>query len=291
MNARQVKGTTVAIEKPLPMQIGNKYYFTLTSYDPVSITVNVPMVIEEDIDLSLEEVASSLKTTVAELDDAKVAESFGGNIKSVAELRDSLRSELTGLNAHYAEESKKHLCVEALAKRLGQQIPPRMIAEHAHIMTLQFEAELEREGGSLEAFLQETGMPREVFERRFNEDALRVAEQISALDAYVDEKKLTVADEEVPALLNMPKDEAEDLVRDAREHGAFEELRSAAKRNKAVDVLVASCSCTYHHETPDEAKARLEHYRQMLEAQRELEALRAQSEESEPEKDSGFKLV
>ena len=85
------------------------------------------------------------------------------------------------------------------------------------------------------------------------------------------------------------------LVEDARAHGAFSELRDAARRNKVVEILVASGSCTYEHETPAQAEVRAEQYRKMLEAGRELMAFRAEHAESEkPEdkgEDSGFKLV
>ena len=72
----------------------------------------------------------------------------------------------------------------------------------------------------------------------------------------------------------------------------FGELRDAARRNKVVEILVASCSCTYEHETPAQAEVRAEQYRKMLEAGRELQEFRAQHEKPEDKgEDSGFKLV
>lgn len=293
--AEPSKGTIVAIEKPLPMQIGDKYYFTLTSYDPVSITVRVPTVIDADVDNALEDLAMGMHLELSELDDAKVAELYQGRVNTLAELRERLRRELGDYNAANAEQSKGRLCGEVLAERLCQQVPPRMIAEHAHYLSLQFAQELAQEGEDVNKFLAEVGITPEEFEQRFHDDARRISEQVSALDAYADEKKVTVADDEVAGLLPMPLAEAEKLVEDARAHGAFSELRDAARRNKVVEILVASCSCTYEHETPAQAEVRAEQYRKMLEAGRELMAFRAEHAESgKPEdkgEDSGFKLV
>ena len=127
----------MAIEKPLPMQIGDKYYFTLTSYDPVSITVRVPTVIDADVDNALEDLAMGVHLELSELDDAKVAELYQGRVNTLAELRERLRRELGDYNAANAEQSKGRLCGEVLAERLCQQVPPRMIAEHAHYLSLQ----------------------------------------------------------------------------------------------------------------------------------------------------------
>ena len=67
------------IEKPLPLMVGNKAYYSLTSYGPVEIEVDVPYTSEEDIQIGLEMTIADLGGTMADLDNPEwVAEHFDG---------------------------------------------------------------------------------------------------------------------------------------------------------------------------------------------------------------------
>ena len=58
---------------------------------------------------------------------------------------------------------------------------------------------------------------------------------------------------------------------------------------KAAQIVVAECSCSYRHETPEQAKARVSQYRQM----EQMFADAGDDDEPEPpvSENSGFKLV
>jgi hypothetical protein len=96
-----------------------------------------------------------------------------------------------------------------------------------------------------------------------DEEAQATAEQEAALDAYASERKLTVADEELPALLNLSPADTEKVIGDAKEHGQTAMLHQAAVREKASHLLAAECACTYVHETEAEAQKRVEQYEKL----------------------------
>ena len=109
-----VKGPIMPIEKPLPLMVGNKAYYSLTSYDPVEIEVNVPYTSDEDIELGLEMTLADMGGSLASLDDPTwVAEHFEG-LHDAGEVREAMRQEVLAMNANAAEQQKVGECVEAL---------------------------------------------------------------------------------------------------------------------------------------------------------------------------------
>lgn len=269
-------------QKPQPLMLGDKAHYTLTSYDPVSIEVRVPFTSPEDVDLALSAVLMQTGASPDQLNDpAWLAEHFEG-ISDLQTLREVIRSEVSEMNARFAEQQKVGLAVTELIKRLQQSVPAEHLARYRRDVQMSFEQQIASEGMTVDQFLMRTGTTRSQLEKMFDQQAKQAAEGDAALDAYAREKKLTVTEDELGHLLGIPDTEIDEVIAQVKAAGQLGNMKDAALRAKAAQTLVAECSCTYVHETEAEAHARV------AQAQR----LREQYERgAEAEGDSGFTLV
>lgn len=250
---------SIEIQKPAPLQLGDRYFFTLTSYEPVSIEIDVPYITDVDVDYALATVAQHSGKKLSELDDAWAKENFEG-AESLAQVRESLHDQLVGMNDSISEDAKPSKCATELAKRLVQAVPAEMVSEVRQSVEQSFAMELAQQGLTLDTFLARSGANESQLSQMFDQEAQAAAEQDAALDAYAQEKKLKVDDTEIPALIGASPEEAAKVIAEAKAHGQMELLRTMALRSKASRVVVAECSCSYHHETADEAAKRVEEY-------------------------------
>lgn len=279
------------IQKPLPLMVGNKAYYSLTSYDPVEITVDVPYTTDEDIQYGLQMTVADLGGTMANLDDPSwVAEHFDG-MTSKQQVMDAMRQQMTAMAAQVAEQQKLGKCVEVLASRLGQSIPPQHIDEAREALRMRFTQQLQAEGLTPDQFLKRSGTTSAQLEAMFNRQAHQMAEGDAALSAYAHEKKLKVSEEEYGRLLGIPAEELQTVMDQARAAGQMDELREAALRSKAAQIVVAECSCTYNHESPEQARIRMAQYRQMEEMYRQGFGSDEPEADASSEGKTGFKLV
>jgi|LAHU01.1.fsa_nt_gb FKBP-type peptidyl-prolyl cis-trans isomerase (trigger factor) len=277
----------IDIQKPAPLALGDRYYYTLTSYEPVAIEVEVPLVTDADVDMAVRSIAAERGVTPEQMTDEWIKANLDG-AESLAQVRDAVRSQLAQMNQQLVDSSKPAKAAEELAKRLVQAVPADEVARYREGVRQQFEMELAEEGLTRETFLSSSGASPASLEHMFDQEAKTAAEQSAALDAYAQEKKLSIDDTEIPGLLRLPPKDAAQLIDDARAHGQIEQLRQAAVRNKAAQVVTAEASCSYHHETAEEAKARIAQY----EALEQFAAARQDAEPpAEPAAESGFKLV
>ena len=114
----------------------------------------------------------------------------------------------------------------------------------------------------------------------------RAVKMMKALMPYTD--ILKVSDEELPRLLGLEPSEAEQALRQASAAGNLPSVRQAALRSKAIESVMAGCSCTYNHETPREAAAR---NREMLKQQSFIGQTNEDPETSESSAHPHLKLV
>lgn len=278
------------IEKPLPLMVGNKAYYSLTSYDPVEITIDVPYTSDEDIEYSVAATIREMGGTEESLEDpAWLAEHFDG-LTTKDQVYSAMRQELTHMGEQLVEQQKASKCVEALGARLCQSIPPMHLEQTKMAVRQRFIDQLRAEGMTPEQFMERSGTSRAQLDTMLDQQALQMAEGSAALSAYAHEKKLKVDEHEFGRLLGIPAEEVEGVISQARSVGQYDDLREAALRSKAAQIVLAECSCTYKHETPQEARMRMAQLRQM-------EQMYAQRFEDDQQDDApadnatGFKLV
>ncbi|MEY8437759.1 hypothetical protein AAK967_08485 [Atopobiaceae bacterium 24-176] len=280
----------IEINKPAPLKIGGRYHYTLSSYDPVTITVTVPTVTDTDIEFALESVAREHGATGADVNDAWVAANLEG-LSTVDELKSALRSQLDHMNSHYAEESKAPLCASELAKRLNQQVPMDEIARYRDQLQQAMRYDAIQQGVDPDQYFAQMGIDQAALDAMFDDRAAQTAGEQAALSAYAAEKKLKVADEEIAGLLGLSPADGEKVIEQARGMGQLEDLRANALNMKAANVVVSECTCTYAHETPAQAEARSEQYETMLEMMRAQDSAKSDDKDADKGDAPDLKLV
>ena len=161
----------MSIEKPLPLMMGNKAYYSLTSYGPVEIEVDVPYTTDEDVDLGLQMTLQDLGGTPDDLNDpAWVSEHFEG-LSTANEVREHIRQQVFLMNSQLAEQQKLGKCVEALSARLCQSIPPQHIEQTKQLVRMRFTQQLQADGLTPNQFLERTGTTAAQLESMFDRQA------------------------------------------------------------------------------------------------------------------------
>ena len=234
--------------KPEPLIIDGVAHFTLTSYDPVSVEVDVPPLTDADVDQAMLMSVAELGGTPASLnDDAWIRENFEG-MNNARELRETIREQMLFMSQEYAEEQKTVRCSIELARRLMQRVSTKRVSEVRRMIDTMFEASLKADGVTMDQFLAQSGMRREEFENMLDTRARGEAETEAALDAWVEHYGMTVTDDELPALLGIDSEQADQFLRQMHATGEIKDARAAALRSKALAEVVNGCECTYHHE-------------------------------------------
>ncbi len=243
--------------KPEPLFIDGRYVFTLSSYEPVQITVKVPYVTGQEVAMGLSGVLMSHGYTSAEApSDAWVAENFEG-IKTLDELTAAVREEQERMNQHYADASKSTLCAAAISERLEQSIPAELVERARESLKQGYEDQVAQSGFELSAVIASMGMSEADFNAMLDAQAATIAAEDAALDAVAAEYALYAEETELPGILGLSPAEAKAIVDDARESGAFDGLMRHAVRCKAANILLDEAEVTYEHEDKEAAERRV----------------------------------
>lgn len=244
--------------KPEPLFIEGHYHFTLSSYDPVQITITVPHVSEREVEAELNGALRSRGHAGEEAPSDKwVAEHFEG-IESLSALRDAIRAEQERMNQAYSEFSKASLCATELAKRLEQSIPAQLVQTASDSLIQGYQQYTQQQGLPLEAVLSGMGMSPEEFQAMLANQAIELATQEAALDAFADEYAIVADESELPGVLEVSPTMAKQIIEDARAHNALDDLLRVAIRTKVRNILAAEAEVTYEHESAEDAEKRVE---------------------------------
>ncbi len=278
------------VNKPQPLMVNNQAYYTLTSYEPVQVTVHVAHPTPEEIDMGLEAMLGDLGATPADLNNpAWISEHFEG-LSSVMELREAMRQELELMNMEIATSQKAAACVDELRKRLRQSVTPQRLNDARELVDHSFAESLDADGLTVAQFMQQTGTTEAMLDAMLEARSRDTAEGGAALLAYAREKKIRVDESELPELMGMDPKDAAQVVAGSRAAGQYDRLMEGALLTKATKIVVDESICTYEHETPEEARARVAEfvrYRDMVQGQAEDDS----SSEPPVQGKTGFKLV
>jgi hypothetical protein len=252
----------MSAKKPQPSMVDGKPRYTLSSYEPVEITLVHFHATPQDVEDALEDVLEQKGGTTKDLADAAwLQENFG--VESEAELREMIESLITETYEEDAEQQKPEMCLDMLVRRLEQSVAPADVERQRHSIMFGVETALKDNKLSMEQFLARSGMTREEFDRKLEGEATRAAEETAALGAFAAKRKIRVSRQEIPSLLDIPSKEAHAFMRRVAEQGRIDEMRGAALRAKAMNVLVAECVCNCHVETAEAARERGELFEKM----------------------------
>lgn len=263
--------------KPEPLIIGGRAHFTLTSYDPVDLTILVPYVTDEEIEYACQATVFQAGGTAQDVhNDIWIASHFEGT-GGYDGLRQAVANQLREMSAEMAEEEKVSQASSELAERLVQRVPDQLV-EQAREYTAQALLMGAAEAGiSKDEYLRQIGMTPAMFDNFVDYQARAAAEGEAAVDAWIANRKLTISDEEIPRYLGVMPSDAERLIAQAKAMGQLQDIRDAALRSKALEIIVAEAHCTYEHETKAQAHQRIQ---QALQQQAMIESLAQQAQNS-----------
>ncbi len=252
----------IEIAKPEPIRLGDRYLYTLSSYEPVKIEVKVESPSDAEIDLTLESLAIDAGADVEALTDEWVREHVGA--PSLDELKASLARERDRAVASRAEEARYTAAINELAKRLGQKVPEGEIARYRAMLLRSNELDAGALGLSLDDLLNKLGTSRAEFDRTLEEQARLAAERDAALSAFASERKLSVDETEIPYLMGQDPVRGAAYLEQAKRQGALAGIRAQCLVTKAARVVATEATCVYVPESPEDTAKRLQTMRDTL---------------------------
>lgn len=253
--------------KPEPLFIDGHYHYTLSSYEPVEVTLTIPHLTDEEVGYGIAGIVAERGWNDDDLPtDAWIAENVEG-INTLAELQQAVREELEQINARYVESTKAGLCAEELARRVEQRIPAESIERARDTVRQGFEMQAMQNGVDLAQLLAASGMSEHDFEHAVSEEAQALAEQDAALDAIVDEYAIYVDETELPGILGMSPKDAKALIEETRKHGDYEDMMAFARRRRALESVIHDASFAEEHETAEQAARRVAEMRAQMQTE------------------------
>lgn len=253
--------------KPEPLFIDGHYQYTLSSYEPVEVTLTIPHLTDEEVGYGIAGIVAERGWNDDDLPtDAWIAENVEG-INTLAELQQAVREELEQINARYVESTKAGLCAEELARRVEQRIPAESIERARDTVRQSFEMQAMQNGVDLAQLLAASGMSEHDFEHAVSEEAQALAEQDAALDAIVDEYAIYVDETELPGILGMSPKDAKALIEETRRHGDYEDMMAFARRRRALESVIRDASFAEEHETAEQAARRVAEMRAQMQTE------------------------
>lgn len=193
----------MTIQKSEPLVIGNRAFYTLTSYGPVDVQVHVVHTTDEEVELAVRSLVREAGGTEKDLaDPAWVADKFDG-IENERRLREQTRAYLSSLSEDSAEEQKADACLDALAERLCQSVPASQVAQVKDTLFQDIAQKVATTGQPMEAVLAQMGVRSDQLDAMLQAVATKEVKHEAALDAYASEKNIKVDETELPHLLQL----------------------------------------------------------------------------------------
>lgn len=233
------------MERPEPEFRTGRLRYTLTTYDPVRIEVEVRKVSEKALDSALQFTIQKMGGGPESLkDEAWIRKTFPG-VMNAEQLRYLLRQQINDASAKWTEQQKSTECAKALVKRLIEKVPPSSVWAARQSIVQSFEFGLKKEEMTKEEYLAQSGMTSDELQKMFDEQAQQAAEQEAAIDAWADYRKVSMSNEEIPRYLPLPHADKGLALREIMIAGRLEEARMSARRMKAIAMVVDECVCVY----------------------------------------------
>ena len=181
---------------------------------------------------------------VPELTEEFIKESYG--FDSVEQLRDAVRQELATDTTSTLPNVKENRVVAAVAEKLDLDEVPEDYQNSVYTEVLQeFLQQLQRQGTTVDAYLQARGVDFESFLADVREQADERARQSLALDAVARHLGLEVSEDELAEEFGKSGvEDPEASLKEFREAGRLPAVREALLRNKALNWLVENATVT-----------------------------------------------
>jgi trigger factor len=171
------------------------------------------------------------------LDDelARSASEFDTLDELRADVEDRLREQLDA----EADEAFRRATLDQLVEASNVRVDGPVVDARTRTLLRELDSVMQRSGGSLDAYLQLSGESAEALVARLREQAAASIAGEMLLEAAADELGIAVSDDEVDESFRERFDEADKVVEQAKEAGAYESEREAMRLARALDRIAA----------------------------------------------------
>ena len=193
------------------------------------------------------------KKKLPELTDEWVKEKLG--IDTVEELRSELAEEIQSQVSSVLPRLKESRVLAALSERFEGEVPESVVEDAESTLLQDFFNQLQRQGVTLDAYLQQQGISSQQFRDDVKQQATEMSRQDLALDAYAAHAGLVATDEDI--LDEFEKSGANDpaaLMEQWRQNGQMYLVRQGILRQKAAAELVENAIVTIEEPVKEEQK-------------------------------------
>ena len=199
---------------------------------------------------------SAKKQVVPELDDELAKKGFGYD--TVDALKDALKEEIAEDKKAQLPNIKETRVIEKLAESLKlDELPEDYVKQIFDEIAQDFLGQLQRQGLTLDAWLNARGIQAHEFLNDLNEQALERARQSLALDALAKKLGFEASDEDIRAEFeDAGVADVDASLKEFKEAGRMPAVRESIKRTKAVDWLVENAKVNIVDEVAERRAAR-----------------------------------
>jgi trigger factor len=180
-----LEGMKAGEEKEFELTFPAEYHAKDLAGKPASFQVKMLLVQEQEI---------------PEVNDA-FAQSLG-NFKTIAELRENLRSGMAEEKKVQAEEGHRAKITEALIAAAEAELPEVLVHEELHKMLHEFEAQIQSLGMDFEEYLKGIGKTKDDLHKDWHGQAEKRLLASLALEEVARQEEVDVASEEIEAEMN-----------------------------------------------------------------------------------------
>jgi trigger factor len=171
---------------------------------------------------------------------------------TLADLRADVVERLRAQIEAEADEAFRRATLDALVEATNVRVSGPLIDTRTRTLLRELDSVMRRSGGSLEAYLQVSGQPAEDLVARLREQAAASVAGELVLEAVADQLGIEVSDEEVDEAFRNRFEDADRVIEQAREAGAYEVERQTMRLARALDRVAAEVQRI----APEQAEAR-----------------------------------
>lgn len=189
------------------------------------------------------EIKAVKNKVLPELTDEWVKDTIG--FADVAELRSRLGESASQQKAEILPRLKENACLAVLTERLLGEVPPSLTEDSETRLLQDFFQQLQHQGMSFDTYLMQQNMTSDQFKEDIKKQALDMAKQDLALDAWARHFELTATDEEISR--EFAESGVEDpaaLEEEWRKNGQLHLIRQGIMRKNAMEDVMEKAKVT-----------------------------------------------
>jgi trigger factor len=211
-----------------------------------------------ELDRPGEEDAAPVQVTIKEIKekvlpplDDELARS-ASEFDTLDELRGDVQQRLHDQLEAEADEAFRRATLDQLVEASNVRVSGPLVDARTRTLLRELDNVMRRSGGSLDAYLQLSGESAETLIARLREQAVSSVAGELLLEAAADELGIQVTDEDVDAAFRDRFEDAEAVIEQAKEAGAYESEREAMRLARALDRIAGDVERI----PPEQAEAR-----------------------------------